>query len=782
MKAFNLWKSLMLSAALLTAGAMTSCEKDDNGGDFEAKVSTNLESQSVTVVAGETLEFVVTSNTTWTATVEDADGILVLSKDSGKSGNTSVTATISAEAQHRQFAKVTFTAMSHIFGFDVPATTTVTFTVKGEVTPSDAPMITEASELTAGKYYMSGYGTLNGNSEETFTTSPYHLWDGKLYTSNGKSHLETTTYSYENGVLTKVGNYDGPATVELEEAEGSAFYIKVNGQYLSVSGTASGSLALSETPYAWTPSQLSSEEGYTGATGILMKGTGSVYLGTGKAGSALIRMYNYLSNSYGTALQGGLVFFNPDKVTFGSNSGSGEPAVTEHAGTAEDPYTVADAIAVAKATGTTETEEVYYIEGYVKTITENFAAQYGNATFSLADALEGNDPTFGAYRVNYLGNQKWTEGNDTLNLGDKVVVCGQIINYYGNTPQVSNSTNGYLYKIVSTGNEVTQPDETPDTVSFESDAIFVCSADDSGNAAYTLGANSTFNDKKATGFKLGTSSKAGKFTSQPVGVTGDRTLTLYGGAWNNAAGKLKVSVNGGGSVEGTDTYSFAQNPGVKLNAPFTLTVNEGDKYTFTLKNLTENSTVTFETVDGAYRVVVAGIHLEGYTGGGEVVDPKPEPEPDPTPGGDAVVDVLNQAWTGVTGTSYTDFGTKNAPASTAVYTGLCAGDKNSIQLRSATDKNYSGVVTTTSGGKVTKVAVKWVGDTLDARVLDVYGKKEAYTSAQDLYSADTQGEVIASFTKGDGEKEIEITGDYTYIGFRSRSSALYLDEVKITWE
>lgn len=147
-------------------------------------------------------------------------------------------------------------------------------------------------------------------------------------------------------------------------------------------------------------------------------------------------------------------------------------------------------------------------------------------------------------------------------------------------------------------------------------------------------------------------------------------------------------------------------------------------------------------------------------------------------GGDEtlVTDVLNNALTGVgTGTSYSDWNNKSDKSS-AVYAGRSAGQYTSIQLNTTS----SGVVTTKSGGTVKKIKVTWKTDTNNARTLNVYGKNTAYSSAADLYNSNS-GDLIASFNKSDGDKEIEITGDYTYIGFRSSSNALYLDTVEITW-
>jgi hypothetical protein len=58
---------------------------------------------------------------------------------------------------------------------------------------------------------------------------------------------------------------------------------------------------------------------------------------------------------------------------------------------------------------------------------------------------EGFDAVFTAYRVLYLGNKKYTEG-DLLKAGDAVIVCGKVVNYKGNTPETSQNT-GYLYSL-----------------------------------------------------------------------------------------------------------------------------------------------------------------------------------------------------------------------------------------------------------------------------------------------------------------------------------------------
>ncbi len=146
---------------------------------------------------------------------------------------------------------------------------------------------------------------------------------------------------------------------------------------------------------------------------------------------------------------------------------------------------------------------------------------------------------------------------------------------------------------------------------------------------------------------------------------------------------------------------------------------------------------------------------------------------------ETVDDVLNQTATNVTGSTYADF--TYTGTSGIVYAGQCAGSNESIQLRSDTSKGYSGVVSTTTVGYARKLAVVWNENTADDRTLNVYGSNTAYTAATDLYDSSAQGTLLGTIVYGTST-ELEISGDYAYIGFRSNSGAMYLTSVTITWE
>lgn len=130
--------------------------------------------------------------------------------------------------------------------------------------------------------------------------------------------------------------------------------------------------------------------------------------------------------------------------------------------------------------------------------------------------------------------------------------------------------------------------------------------------------------------------------------------------------------------------------------------------------------------------------------------------------------------------SYGDWENKHANSgSDAVYAGNTTTNNGAIQMRS---KENSGIVSTVSGGQVKKVTATWNSSTTAGRTLDIYGKNSAYSSSSDLYSSTpaTLGTKIGSIVCGTST-ELNIVGDYTYIGVRSKDGAMYLDEIDVDW-
>ena len=196
------------------------------------------------------------------------------------------------------------------------------------------------------------------------------------------------------------------------------------------------------------------------------------------------------------------------------------------------------------------------------------------------------------------------------------------------------------------------------------------------------------------------------------------------------------------------------------------------KMTLTVETMTKTFTIS-NTKGGSYTAgKLYKVKKEKISWAGEGGSDTPSP----------VTDVITASDLAATSTSYTDFSGVTI-TSEAVYAGNNAKNSNgAIQLRS--DKSVSGIVSTTSGGKVTKVSVEWGSGTANGRIIDVYGNTNPYTSASELYSTTSntnQGTKIGTIVYGTST-ELVINGNYPYIGIRSNSGALYLNSVSITWE
>ena len=153
----------------------------------------------------------------------------------------------------------------------------------------------------------------------------------------------------------------------------------------------------------------------------------------------------------------------------------------------------------------------------------------------------------------------------------------------------------------------------------------------------------------------------------------------------------------------------------------------------------------------------------------------------------AAVDVLTAEVIGVPDgvKSYDNYEGVKA-TSDAVYAANCMKNStNDIQLRYDSNKNkLSGIVTTTSGGKLTAVRISWGtwSGSVQDRTLEIYGSNTAYTDYTDLFDTEKQGTLLGSFNTKTGANSFTVEGDYTYIGIRSQSGALYLKNITIAWD
>lgn len=267
-------------------------------------------------------------------------------------------------------------------------------------------------------------------------------------------------------------------------------------------------------------------------------------------------------------------------------------------GTATDPF---NSVAAQKFTAALEadkaTEQEYYIKGKIQEIKEQFAAQYGNASFYIAD--DANSEKFYIFRTYYFGGKKWEEGNGQLKVGDEVVVCAKLINYKGNTPETNQggkliSVNGKAS--IEGGGETPDTPSTGDTTTPNGDFetwvdgkpnnwnvnsagnATVSQSTDAHNGKYSVKVEGSTSSNKRLGYK-------------PITLkAGDYTIKFYVKAATEAGASVRpgyVAVNG--ETVDSQNYNYKDYVNNIANKEWmlveqTLTIDKDGTYSFVIMN------------------------------------------------------------------------------------------------------------------------------------------------------------------------------------------------------
>lgn len=149
----------------------------------------------------------------------------------------------------------------------------------------------------------------------------------------------------------------------------------------------------------------------------------------------------------------------------GGNGGGNQGSSVEPKGTGSevDPFNVAAAIAKCKETGTTPTNDVYYVKGIVKSVNETGISQYGNINVDMVDEA-GSSDVFQAFQIVSFGGAKFTQSG-VVKEGDVIVVKGKLVNYMNNTPETEGKGAAQLVSVNGQGGGNTTPEVTPGTPS-----------------------------------------------------------------------------------------------------------------------------------------------------------------------------------------------------------------------------------------------------------------------------------------------------------------------------
>ena len=131
---------------------------------------------------------------------------------------------------------------------------------------------------------------------------------------------------------------------------------------------------------------------------------------------------------------------------------SGQPV---SGGTESQPFNVYQAIEYIDAGGSDQV----FVEGIISKIVYTFDTSHGTATFWISrdgKFYDDHSRDFEAYSVYWLGNTSWVDGNQQIEIGDKVIICGQLTKYQDSIYETA-ARKAYIHAI---GKNVWNPAQT----------------------------------------------------------------------------------------------------------------------------------------------------------------------------------------------------------------------------------------------------------------------------------------------------------------------------------
>ncbi len=605
----------------------------------------------------------------------------------------------------------------------------------GEFTNSSTFKVQFTGGTNDGKYYTTGTGIRTyGNGSIVVTaltgnlTSIVFTWDG----SNAPAADNATPSGYSTSTKTWTGS---AASVTLTRPSGSGHW-RCKAIQATTSGGSETSHSVKDSVSNGTIAPSSVEDGQTLTATITPETWYSVptSVSVTMGGTAVTHTY---SNGVVTVQN-----VTGDIEISGSCVKTGGPA---HAGTLADPYTIADAyMAIDDNAG----KDNVYVQGIVSGIVESWSTQYNNISFNISsDGTTTNQ--LEVFRCVSSTEHPISSDSD-IETGATVVVFGSLTKYnstyeFGAGCKVVSykaPTSSPLSSISLSGTHATSFD-VGDTFSYDG-LIVTAHYEDSSSKTVTPTSVST-PDMSSAGQKTVTVS----YTENEVSKSAEYTITV------NAVTYYEISFLPG---EGSGTHASVQaKEGSDYELPTSTTFTAPEGKVFDYWDLGGEKVTVIENVDDDYEVTAIWKVVTDVT------------------------DTLNNANTiNKVQTTYESW-TTEAMDSGAVYSGQSAGDKTSIQLRS--NNSNSGVVSSTSGGNLISVTIKFNTETSATRTVSVYGKTSSYSDPTELYNDSTKGTLLGEVNIDNGASQtIEVDGDYQYVGIRSKSGALYIEEIKVVWE
>ena len=142
------------------------------------------------------------------------------------------------------------------------------------------------------------------------------------------------------------------------------------------------------------------------------------------------KLMNYMGNTPETVQNESYLYSLNGKTEGGGSSDAGTP---KGSGTQADPFNVAGIIKYTSALAANEqSADKVYFKGIVSNA-KDISATFKNATFYISEDGSANNE-FYVFRAKGLNGADITSSDD-VRKGDEVVICGNVVNYMGNTPE-----------------------------------------------------------------------------------------------------------------------------------------------------------------------------------------------------------------------------------------------------------------------------------------------------------------------------------------------------------
>ncbi|MBO4633902.1 MAG: BACON domain-containing protein [Bacteroidales bacterium] len=281
-------------------------------------------------------------------------------------------------------------------------------------------------------------------------------------------------------------------------------------------------------------------------------------------------------------------------------------------GSKEKPFNVAGILEYTRALGNNEvSDKELFFQGTISSVKTTFEASgtYGNASFYIVD--ENSTEQFYVFQTYYLGNRQWKAGDEDVKEGDKVIICGKVTNYNGNTPETVGKGGSFVYSL----NGATEGGEPAPEGKAKGEGTLENPYNPQGAADYTKSLGSDVESPSAVYIK-------GKISSV-------QTTYAASGTYGNATFHLVDAEDGSGDFYVFQTYYLTNRKWQSGDAD----VKVGDEVIVCGKVIYFKGS-TPETVGKGGSYVYS---LNGYT------DPADISGEDPGPGGDTDIKVVTIA-------------------------------------------------------------------------------------------------------------------------------------------